>query len=272
MGWCSKPDNASTVAAKQGGDKKIDDPAQPCPYATDTANIVSIAWLDGSDTVEVASAEQWVNLPREPAWVNGAEIKNEDRLSLKPRLKVKFDQPGSHPFTVKLLTPTGTDPYTATEQARNANFKYTEDEKSYTTDADGTKIINGDFSLVAGGGYRFKAQAKDAKNKIVKTGDLTTKRLFYYVEAKMAGLSSVLGSTAPIETEYTKHHLLLKKHSALSIPHQDNIGSSSDETTLSGNVDTAVDDEATVKGTKPYLLTVAYTDARMPSATTARRP
>ena len=46
MGWCSKPDKASQTAEKKGGDKKVDDPKQPCPQ--DDANIVSIAWLDGA--------------------------------------------------------------------------------------------------------------------------------------------------------------------------------------------------------------------------------
>lgn len=258
MGWCSKPDKASKTAEKQGGDKKVDDPKQPCPE--DQANIVSIAWLDGGDDKEVAAATQWVNLPKEDKWVNGAEIENSDRLGLKPRLRVKFDRPGAHAFTVKLLEPTGTEAYSDTEKGRNADFKYTEAEKRFTTDADGTKIIDGDFKLVAGGGYKFKASAKDSKDKVVKTGELATTRLFYYVEAKMTGLTSVLGSTGDIDAEYANHHMVLKKHTALTIDRQHNIGSSADTQTLSGNVDTAVDGDETVKATKPYLLTVAYTD------------
>ncbi|AFL74240.1 hypothetical protein [Thiocystis violascens] len=259
MGLCSKPDKASDVAKKGGGDKKIDDPKKPCPLAEE-ANIVSIAWLDGGDDKEVATATQWVNLPMEDQWVNGAEIKNKDRLGMKPRLKVKFDKPGSHSFKVKLLAPTGTAAYTATEKARNPNFNHTEDEKSYTTDADGTKIIANDVQLVAGGGYKFKAEAKDSKGKKVTTGELTTKRLFYYVEAKMTGLASVLSSTAPIDSEYAKHHIVLKQLSALSITRQTNIGNDTDSGTLSGNVNTAIDASATVKAKKPYLLAVAYTD------------
>jgi hypothetical protein len=226
MGWCSKTDKASKTAKKKGGDKKVDDPKQPCPQ--DDANIVSIAWLDGADDKEVPTPTQWVSLPKEDKWVNGDEIKNKDRWGLKPRLKVKFDKPGAHAFKVKLLEPTGTPAYMDTEKGRNADFKYTETEKSYATDADGTKIIDGGFKLVAGGGYKFKAQAKDSKDKIVKTGELTTKRLFYYVEAKMIGLTSVLGSTSDIETEFGDHHMVLKKHTAVSIPRQHNIGDSGD--------------------------------------------
>lgn len=228
-----------------------------CP---EDANIVSIAWLDGGDDIEVASETQWVNLPSADKWVDGTDIKNKDRLTMKPRMKVKFDKEGSHSFKVKLLVPTGTAAYTATEKTRNSNFKYTETEKSYSTDADGTKIIKDDFELVAGGGYEFIAQAKDGKNKIVKTGKLTTKRMFFYVEAKMTGLTSILGSTAPIDTEYNSHHFKLKKQTALSIARQNNIGTTADSNTLSSNVNAAVNASATVKAKKPYLLTVAYTD------------
>lgn len=259
MGLCSKPDKASAVAQEGGGDKKTDDPRQPCPLQ-EAANIVSIAWLDGGDDQEVASATQYVNLPAEDQWVDGTEVKNKDRLGMTPRLKVKFDKPGAHSFKVKLLPPTGTEAYTETEKTRNAAFKYTEDEQSYTTDADGTKIVAGGFQLVAGGGYEFKAQARDNKGKKVETGKLTTKRLFYYVEAKMTGLVSVLASTAAIDAEYAKHHMILKKETALSIARQNNIGNATDTGTLSSNVDSAIAADNGVKAKKPYLLAVAYTD------------
>jgi len=259
MGICSKPDKASTIAKKKAGDKKIGDPAKPCPK--EEAHIVSIAWLDGGDDKTVAGADQWVNLPREDKWVNNDEIKNKDRLGMRPRLKVKFDKKGSHSFKVKLLPPTGTAAYSTSEKSRNPNFKYTEAEKSFTTDADGSKIIDGDFQLVAGGGFKFTAEAKDQKGKKVTTGTLTTKRLFYYLEAKMTGLTSALSSTTAVESEYAKHHMKLKKLPALSIAHQSNIdANNTDSSTLSTNVTTAVDANAAAKAKKKYLLTIAYTD------------
>lgn len=258
MGACSKPDKASTTAAKCGADKKAGDPSTPCPLKD--ANIVSIAWLDGADDKEVAAGDQWVNLPVAGKWVDGSLVKNKDRLGLKPRLKVKFDKAGAHSFKLKLLPPTGTPAYTASEKARNANFIHTTTESSYTTDADGTKIVAGDFQLVAGGGYEFVAQAKDDKGKTVKTGKLKTRRLVYYVEAKMTGLTSVLGATGPIDAEFAKHGIVLKKLPALSVARQRNIGSNADSATLAGNVNSAVNASASTKAKKPYLLTVAYTD------------
>lgn len=258
MGICSKPDKASKVREKNAGDQKITDPVKKCPL--EDANIVSIHWLDGGDDILVATATQWVNLPKADKWVNNDEIKNKDRLGLKPRIKVKFDKPGRHSFKVKLVSTGGTDAYTDPEKGRNGHFKYTETESSFSTDDDGTKIIDGSFDLVAGGGYKFKAEAKDDKGKKVSTGDITTKRLIYYVEAKMTGLGSVLGSTSPIDTEFAKHHIVAKKMPALSIARMENIGSSSDTSTLATRVNTAVDGSAAVKVKKPYLLTVAYTD------------
>lgn len=257
VGLAAALSNAGKAADKNFTDKPVAATAAPCPEAD--ANIVSIDWLDGDNETIVSNADQWVNLPVDASWVNGAEIKNKDRLGMAPRMKVKFDKAGSFSFKVKLLPPTGTDAYTDTEKGRNAHFKYTEDESSFTTDADGTKIVSG-LQLLAGGGYIFQAEAQDMKGKKVKTGNLTTKRLFYYVEAKMTGLTSVAASTADVETEFAKHHMVLKKLSALSITHQENIGNSTDSDTLAGNVTTAVDADATVKGKKPYLLTVAYTD------------
>lgn len=248
----------SNPTSGPGAGKPCDSTVQTCPL--EDVNIVSIHWLDGGDDILVSTATQWVNLPREDKWVNGSEILNKDRLSLKPRIKVKFDKPGGHSFKVKLVPTGGTPAYTAAEKGRNGHFGHTETESSFTTDADGTKIIPGSFDLVAGGGYKFKAEATDDKGTKVSTGDITTKRLFYYVEAKMTGLTSVLGSTAPVDTEYAKHHMVLKKMTALSIARMENIGSATDSSTLASSVDTAVDASATVKAKKPYLLTIAYTD------------
>lgn len=257
VGLATSLSSAGEDADKNFSDKPVAATTESCPE--EDVNIVSIAWLNGGDDIEIADTDHWVNLPVEDTWINGAEVMNKDRLGLKPRMKVKFDKEGSHSFKVKLLPPTGTAAYTGTEKGRNANFKYTEDEKSYSTDADGTKVID-DIQVVAGGGYIFQAEATDKKNKKVKTGSLTTKRLIYYVEAKMTGLASVLSATAPIDAEYLNHHIVLKKLAALSIARQENIGSTADNTTLSGNVNTAVDADADTKAKKPYLLTVAYTD------------
>lgn len=232
------------------------EPVHPCP---DDPEIIQIKWVDGDGPVLVDTTTQWVNLPVEDKWVNGDEIKNKDRLGLKPKLYVKFNKPGSHAFKVKFITPTGTPSYTGTEKGRNANFNYTETEISLTTEADGTKIFD-DLKVVAGGGYEFVAEAKDAKGKTVRTGKLTTKRLVYFTEAKMSGLGSVLSSTAGVTSEYDTHHIKLKKLGDLAIAHQENIGTSADTDTMEANISAAVSGSASHNTKKQHMLVVAYTD------------
>ncbi len=252
MTLCKKPQKASEVEPCQQDKETVD----PCPLAD--ANIVSVAWW--AENKEQATGNQWVNLPIDDKWVDETHVKHKDWLGRKPSLKVCFDKPGAHSFELKLLQPTGTTAYTDTEKGRNANFKYTETSLNFTTAGDGTLIIKEPFELVVGGGYEFIAQAKDAKGKTVKTGKLTTKRKFYYVEAKMTGLSSILSSTTPVDSEYKKHHCEAVKLDALAIPHQENIGSSTDSATLSSNIVSAINAEVSIKEKNKYLLVVAYTD------------
>lgn len=255
MGLCSKPKKASkTKGASQGA--KADSAVEPCPLKD--ANIVSVAWWVNNK--EERSGTQWVNLPVDDKWVDGTDVKHKDWLGIEPSLKIKFDKPGAHSFKITVLEPTGTDAYTATEKARNSRFKYTETTVSGTTDADGTKVMKNAIKLVAGGGYKFKVEAKDSKGKTVKTGTLKTKRKFYYVEAKMRNLTSILSSTAAVDTEYKKHHFEPSKLSALTIPRQENIGNNTDSATLSSNIVSAINGMPDTKDKSKYLLVVAYTD------------
>lgn len=260
MGLCKKPVKASCVADAKGGDEKVGAVVKTCPLQQ--GNLTKVEWVNGGATgseATIASGVQYVNLPHDEKWVNNDEITTVDRLGMNPRIKVTFDKPGAHKFWIKLLAPTGTPAYSDDEKTRNADFKYTETEKSFTTDADGTKIISG-LKLVAGGGYKFKAKARDEKGATKQTGDLETKRLIYYAEAKMAGLTSIVDSTADVETEFAKHHMIFKKLGDLSIAHQKNIGTRADTSTMGANVNAAVDASADHKAKKKHMLIVAYTD------------
>lgn len=232
------------------------EPVEPCPA---NCHIVSIEWLDGDDDTTTAAADHYVNLPRDAKWVTAPEAPNIDRLGMKPRFKVTFDKPCGCNFKYKLVPGGGTPAYSDAEKLRHGNFKYTEDEKNGTTGADGTVILQ-NLQLVAGGGYEFSLSATDEHGTTVTSGTLTTKRMFWYVEAKMTGLTSILGSTAPMEAEYGNHHMKLKKLPDLAIAHQENIGNNADSATLAANVAAAVNASATTKAKEPYLLTIAYTD------------
>ena len=258
MARITRPPAASQrIAKNRKGATPPDRTVQQCGK-DDQPRIVSIAWLDGTDTKEIATATQYVNLPRDEKWVDKPEIKNKDRLGIAPRIKVRFDRPGTHGFNVELIPDVKNTAYTASEKRRNGNFSHQEGSKAYVTDADGTKILDGDFALVAGGGYRFKAEAVDAYGNIVRTGWNTTKRLFYLVEVKMKGLKSIAKSLNPTIREYKKHHIIIKRLPAVEMEHLENVGR--DFHTFQGLARKAYGSSGAVKAKEPYVLAIAYTD------------
>ncbi len=200
---------------------------EPCPLEKEDEKpiIVKIAWLDGADDKEIASGTQWVNLPRDAKWVdvpNGVE--NIDRLSQKVRYKVTFSKPGGHSFKVKAAADPGNAAYTGGEKGRNGNFKWMEEEKSYTTDGDGTKIIETDFFSTCAGIDGFKLKAEDTQGTPpVETGLVTTKRIVYVVVVKMTGMTTNTGLGTLIG-EYAKHGITLVELPEVTIDRMANIG------------------------------------------------
>ncbi|MCB2076993.1 MAG: hypothetical protein KDE55_04765 [Novosphingobium sp.] len=230
-------------------------------WLDDDINIVSIDWLDGTDEKIIGDCEQYVNLPRDAKWLADSDIANIDRLSINPRFLVKFDKPKSAGFQWRLVPIAGGwTAYTGTEEGRNGN--YVAGPKDWTSGSvsEGKVVMEGQCKLVAGGGYKFQLEAKDDKGKVVKSGVITTKRLFWYVELPMTGLTSVLSSTATVDSEYAKHHMVLKQLPDLQVPYQQNIGSNTDTSTLSTNVNAAIAGSAKASTKAPYLLRIAYTD------------
>ena len=257
MGHLKKPAKPSqTVAKNRKAAAAPDKTVQDCEK--DQPRIVSIAWLDGADDKEIQTTDQYVNLPREDKWVDKPEIKNKDRLGIRPRIKVRFDRPGSHSFRVKLIPDPKNNAYTESEKGRNANFRHEETSKSYTTDADGTKILDDDFALVGGGGYKFKAEAEDDYKNVVRTGWITTKRLIYLVEVKMKGLKSIAKSLNPMMTEYKKHHLIIKRLPPVEMEHLENVGK--EFYALQAKARKAYAASPAVRAKEPYVLAIAYTD------------
>ncbi len=254
------------------------DPVQPCPrqpngggggipggrretpQPVDDYNIVSVDWLDGDDVTIIGACEQFVNLPRDAKWLADSGIANIDRLSINPRLLVKFDKPVSAGFRWRIVPVAGGSPaYTAAEEGRNHHFKASPTDWASGSVSDGKTILL-DAQLVAGGGYKFQIEAKDDKEKLVKSGIITTKRLFWYVELPMTGLANALTSTASVEAEFAMSNMVLKQLPDLAIAHQENIGSDADSNILAANVNTAIAGNATASAKAPYLLRITYTD------------
>jgi hypothetical protein len=236
-------------AAVGAGDK----PADPKP------RIVSVAFLDKDDTTELAgNGKHFVNLPRDAKWVDGTQVANIDRLSQKVRFKVRFDKPGSHSFKVKFKPGASNAAYTGAEKGRNANFKYEEDEKSYTTDADGTKIVPTDFFVTAAGKDSWQLVAKDDQNNEVTSNSITTHKLVYCVELKMTGLTTVASSLSVMTGEFSRHNTEFVALASVNMDHMHNV-SNTDTATFTTKARTAYTG-STGPSKEPYVVAIAYTD------------
>lgn len=241
-----------------GAASPCDASVQKCPLA-DEPKIISIAYLDGADDKEIAGDKQFVNLPRDAKWVDGTDVKNIDRLSHKPRIKVRFDKPGTHSFKVKYIPNGGNAAYTATEKGRTDHFKFQDQQQSYSTDGDGTKILPiDDFFVAAAGKDKYKLEAEDTKGNKVQSGEVEVHRLFYYVEIKMKTLTAVATSLGTLVGEFAKHNMKLKALPSVEMDHMPNIGSGDDDT-FKTKARTAYD-TSQAPGKQPYVVAIAYTN------------
>lgn len=220
------------------------------------ARISEIVFLDGE--AKTKSVQQFVNLNRSSSFVDGSIIPNLDRLGNKPRLKVSFNKPGAHQFTVKCRPHSGNARYSDGELARNPRFNYQKEQKSYTTEGDGSLILPlEDFFVSPAGKDKFVFEATDTGGQTVSTGNLEVQRLIYYVELKMRTLKSCANSLAAAEGEYAKHNIKLIKLPAVEMEYIPNI--SRNETAIfMKEVEKAYTSSQAVKK-QPYAVAIAYT-------------
>lgn len=154
--------------------------------------IVAVEWVDGDRTTAVtrtlppaagAKARQYVNLPAANKWVD-AQTRNTDRLSRRVRVRVRFNLPGAEHFRWYMLRLT-THPYSATEEAANANYtrRPAAAWQHATTDADGKKVLT--VGLTACGGDQYVIVARDDYGNEKQSVRLETWRRVYLKTAKM---------------------------------------------------------------------------------------
>lgn len=232
------------------------EPAQEEPKQ----KIISIELLRG-DAVQTGTVIQYVNIKRDAKYVDGTDITHIDSLGQKLRLKVKFDIAGIFKFKVKLVPDSTNVVYSANEKTRNSNFKYSSDEIEFTTDKNGEKVIDADkiFTSPAGGDI-FTISAKDDEgNEVTASGKVKTGRLMYYLEAKMAGLTSIASNLSTFTNEYDKHNITFKGLSCVNIVHMPNIGNDTDSTTFKSRIQTAYA-ASTGPSKSPYCIIIGYTD------------
>lgn len=225
--------------------------------------LVSIEILDGDDdTIVTGTADQWVNLPKDNKYIDGKRIKNSDRLSKYVRLKAKFNKAGSFKFKVKAVADAKNIKYSDNEKGKNDNFKYLEEELSFTTGGDGTKIIEKDFYLDVAGGNTYSFEASDDKdNKAKSSGKVKTNRKLYYQEVVMEGNveKTAAASLATFTGEFSKQKIELDGFDRVAIPTMENIGSKSDSNKFLSAVKKAFNSSEGAKRS-PYCVSVAYTD------------
>ena len=224
------------------------------------AVISSIAWLDGAkDKENSGDVTQWVNLPHDAKWVDAVNgVANIDRLGRKIRYKVTFSKPGSHSFKVKAVPGDDNVGYTTAEEGRNPNFKWLEDEKSYTTDSDGTKVVETDFFSTCAGLDAFKLVAEDTQNSPpVETGFATTKRLVHVLVIKMKDMTTN-ADLSTLRSEYASHGIELVELPAVEIDRMANIGPS-DEDAYKQKCKAAFNGSP-AKSKLPYAVAVGFTE------------
>lgn len=161
---------------------------------------------------------QWVNLERDNKFVED-EVTSIERLG-QVRFEVTFKKEKAARFRVRVESVATPSTYTATEKARNQNFRvrYT---KTQTNAGRKKAKITEDIFLTAAGGNKFKLQAK-FKGKTKETRVIETRRKLYYQPIAMAGIA--VPGMGPTESYYEGLFLLLKnKGGAGSIPFRTNV-------------------------------------------------
>lgn len=221
------------------------------------AGIARIVFLN-SDGTEANSVKQFVNLSESDSFVDGKIVPNAYRTGNKIRLKVFFNKPGTYSFMVKCEPLDGNAQYTAGELARNPRFAYQKEQKSYTTERDGSLALPlEDFFVGAAGNDKYVFRATDASGVTVSTGILEVHRLIYYVELKMRSLTSCASSLALVEQVYAKHQIKLLKLPAVEMAYMPNIGHDDTET-FETNARSAYSKSLAVEK-QPHAIAIAYT-------------
>ncbi len=230
---------AMDFGALPGAPVEPEEPGIPGVPVETRPRIISVAWLDGADDVEVGSATQWVNLPRDAKWVDGDKVTSIDRLARKPRIKVHFDRPGAHHFKLKLQPGPHNVVYTGAEEGRNANYLWQKVESDYTTAGDGTKIIpTDDFFVTAAGTNVVTAMGTDDDGNVARSAGLTSKKMIFYPTLKMATVTNIPASVAGMTGEYERVGIEMVALDVRSMPFMANIdldSGDSDLNTLKAN-------------------------------------
>jgi len=225
--------------------------------------IIKVELLDDNNIgIFGSEISNYVNLPDKDIFIDNDKIKGHYQLNGRIKCKITFDRKGAFDFYVSLKNIDLKTDYSSSELSRNNKYKFSNENeyKHYKTDSDGTKIISAkDFYLGQGGGnlFKFKAWTTDENSCILSTSSIRTWRRLYYVEVKMASLTTMASSLSTAICEYAKHYIDLKKIGTESVSFRKNIDVSDSSSFITDVLSQC--NKAQYKNYSPYVVNVTYT-------------
>lgn len=194
-------------------------------------------------------------------WNDGGSIASLDAQTRKPKIRVSFNRRGSFAFKVRMIPADTNAVYSSTERERNPNYTFTNQEISYTTAADGTRIVD-DFELAAGGNDRYTFEVRDEKNIVIHTQHVETRRRIYLQEIKMQPPVQALAAADinPLKSEFLKHGIEVdtNRTPAVLMPAMINVSPGADQVALQENARAAYA-SSNAPSYEPYVVAVIYT-------------
>jgi hypothetical protein len=153
----------------------------PSQFQIPWTDPVRIEVIQGDSTTTEA-VTQFVNLPKDPQWVDDVLVKSISRLGRLVSARIFLSENGTHPATVRLEPDAATRNVTYDrDELRHNPFTTVDDTRNYPATSPSFDVPEGDFTLpVAGGnGYRITAthNGAQAQSQVVKT-----ERLIYCIE------------------------------------------------------------------------------------------
>jgi type VI secretion system secreted protein VgrG len=235
----------------KGASVKCSKPVPP----PDKPKLIAVELPDSS--VLAAKGMQYVNLPGADKWIDAAKgPKNKNRQTQIPPVLVRFNKPCSESFKIKEVPGGSNSAYSVAEEGRDANFTHEKTEKTYSTDADGTKTIT-DLQISCAGKDVYKYTAVDDYGNTATSVEIETIRRVYIQELKMQGLATVAATLATFTGEFAKHGIELIQLPSHAMTHLQNVGTDTGPFATEARKGYVA---SACSAKEPYVVALAYTD------------
>ncbi|HLL06256.1 MAG TPA: hypothetical protein VK539_37130 [Myxococcaceae bacterium] len=185
----SKPLRASAASRAPGGAQGLKHaPPAPRKFQVPLTEPIKIEFIQG-DSTTAEPITQFVNLPRQPQWVDGSAVTSTSRLGRQVGIRISLAEVGSDPVIVRLEPTSQTTNVTYdSSELRTKRFTMVDASasKSYSPTSLSVQVPEDDFTLPVAGGdeYRFVVRQglNEARSQVVKT-----ERLIYCLEMVSRG-------------------------------------------------------------------------------------